>query len=365
MASLFAKTGNEIAEILGLSKSFQGKQIYKHLVDGVYDFEEMTDLPLLLRKSLKEKGFSPFSSTIIRKDSDKSGAVKLALRLEDGFVIECVLLTDSSGEKTACVSSQAGCAMGCAFCRTGTMGFKRNLKDYEIVEQFAHLLGMVATSEKDSQSVARSSARETVQKKSQDRKTISHIVFMGMGEPMANLDSVLSAIRFFNDKNAYNISHRRITISTCGVVPGIKELAKRTVPVKLAVSLVSADNTKRSEIMPVNRTFPLSELKNALLQFQSVSGRRFTFEYCLIHNLNTSKADADKLIQFCRGFEVIVNLIPFNPCAELPYETPDKEEINAFTRFLDKARVSYTIRISRGRGISGACGQLAAKVQEE
>ena len=179
--------------------------------------------------------------------------------------------------------------MGCRFCRTGTLHLKRNLQDFEIVEQFMHL-----------------------QRAASDK--ISHVVFMGMGEPFANLDSVLSAISFLHDPDGINLSHRRITISTCGLVPGINELAKRRVPVKLAVSLVTADDQKRSFLMPVNRSFGLKSLRDALVRFQKVSGRRFTFEYCMIHDMNISEEDADKLSRFCRNLEVIVNLIPFNPC---------------------------------------------------
>ena len=337
MSSFFAKTPLQLAQMLELKKPFHGKQIYSHLADGVFSFDDMTDLSLPLRASLKNRFGSVFSSEVVSSEKDDSGAAKLALKLEDGSIIECVLLTDREGNLTSCLSSQVGCAMSCAFCRTGTLGLKRNLKDYEIVEQFAHL-----------QSVA-------------DSK-ISHVVFMGMGEPFANIDNVLSAISFLHDPNGINISHRRITISTCGVVTGIRELSKRNVPVKLAVSLVCADDEKRSEIMPVNRTFNLSALRSALVDFQKVSGRRFTFEYCMIQGMNISEKDADNLARFCGKMEVVVNLIPFNPCPELPYKTPTDEEIRAFTRCLDRRNVQYTIRISRGRSIQGACGQLAGKL---
>lgn len=338
MGSLFAKTPSQIAQILNLAKPFQGKQIYNSLVRGLTNFDQMTDLSLALRESLNNSFVSFYSSTVIAKDSDDNGACKLALRLEDESIIECVLLTDKDGDKTACVSSQVGCAMGCKFCRTGTLHLKRNLNDYEIVEQFMHL------------------------QNSSDKK-ITHVVFMGMGEPFANLDNVLSAISFLHDPNGLNISHRRITISTCGVVPGIKELAKREVPVKLAVSLVCADDAKRSALMPVNRTHNLASLRSALIDFQKVSNRRFTFEYCMIHNQNISDTDADNLARFCHGLEVIVNLIPFNPCPELPFETPTSGEIKHFTQALESRNVDYTIRISRGRSIKGACGQLAGKLQ--
>lgn len=338
MPSLFAKSPLELTELLNLKKSFQGKQIYKSLVRGVTSFDEMTDLSLALRSELIASFVSPFSSAVVSSESDDDGACKLALKMEDGSIIECVLLTDREGEKTACLSSQVGCAMGCRFCRTGTLHLKRNLHDFEIVEQFMHL------------------------QRYSDKK-ITHVVFMGMGEPFANLENVLSAISFLHDPDGLNISHRRITISTCGVVPGIEELARRQVPVKLAVSLVCADDVKRSALMPVNRTFNLSALRSALIDFQKVSNRRFTFEYCMIHNQNITDEDAENLARFCRNLEVIVNLIPFNPCKELPFETPSSSEIRHFTSELEKRHVDYTIRISRGRSIKGACGQLAGKLQ--
>ena len=337
--SLFAQTPDRIAQILGLEKSFQGKQIYQWLVRGASSFEEMTNLSKALRQELSEKYPSVFSSTVAAEQTDDDGSVKLAIRLGDESIVECVLLTDREGELTACVSSQVGCAMGCRFCRTGTLRLKRNLFDYEIVEQFMHL-----------------------QKAAPGK--ISHVVFMGMGEPLANLENVLSAISFLHDPEGLNLSHRRITVSTCGVVTGINELAKRRVPVKLAVSLVTADDEKRTSLMPVNKAFPLRTLREALVRFQKVSGRRFTFEYCMIHGMNIFDADADNLARFCRGLEVIVNLIPFNPCPELPFETPTEMEIRHFTSALKARGVDYTIRISRGRSIKGACGQLAGKLTE-
>ena len=334
MKSLFALKPAQIAQELNLSKPFQGKQIYAWLCRGVLSFDRMTDLPLSLRSALADVPVC--SSTVIDSQTDDDGACKLALRLWDSNIVECVLLTDKEGELTACLSSQVGCAMGCAFCRTGTLKLTRNLESFEIVEQFIHL-----------------------QNAAPDK--ISHVVFMGMGEPMANLDAVLEAISFLHDPKGINISHRRITISTCGVASGIDRLSASRVPVRLAVSLVCAVNSKRSALMPVNRTFPLERLRESLVKFQSANSRRFTFEYCMIPTENMDSSDARALEQFCRNLEVIVNLIPFNPCPELPFRSPTKQEIKQFTSELDSLHVPYTIRISRGRSIKGACGQLAAK----
>lgn len=334
--SLFALTPSQIAEEFGLSKAFQARQIYSWLCRGVTDVEKMTDLPVALRSSLSS--VSVISSSVINVQKDDDGACKLALRLYDSNVVECVLLTDKDGELTACLSSQVGCAMGCKFCRTGTLKLTRNLESFEIVEQFIHLQNNAPGK-------------------------ISHVVFMGMGEPMANLDAVLEAISFLHDPKGINISHRRITISTCGVASGIDRLSASGVPVRLAVSLVCATNSKRSTLMPVNKTFPLERLRASLVKFQSSNSRRFTFEYCMIPGENMSSSDASALAAFCKGLEVIVNLIPFNPCPELPFRTPTKQEIREFTSELDRLCVPYTIRISRGRSIKGACGQLAAKYQ--
>lgn len=337
--SLFARTPAEISAALGLEKAFQGRQVYRWLTRGATAFSSMTDLPAALRNRLCEEHPSLYSSSVVTSQTDDDGSAKLALRLYDGNVVECVLLTDRHGELTACLSSQAGCAMGCRFCRTGTLKLKRNLEAFEIIEQYMHL-----------------------QATAPDR--ISHVVFMGMGEPLANIDNVAKAISFLHDPDGLNLSHRRITVSTCGLVPGINELARRRIPVKLAVSLVTADDGKRSALMPVNRAYPLSTLREALVGFQKVSGRRFTFEYCMIRGQNIDDRDADKLARFCRGLEVIVNLIPFNPCPELPFETPTDQEIRRFTDALKQRNVEYTIRISRGRSIRGACGQLAGKLEE-
>lgn len=331
--TLYGMKPNEILGALGLEKTFQGKQVYKWLVRGVSNFEEMTDLPKPLRFRLGEAMPRLASSEVVDEQTDSSGATKLAIQLIDGAVVECVLLTDREDRKTACLSSQVGCAMGCTFCRTGTMGLVRNLQAFEIIEQFVHL---------------RRIAPDT-----------THIVFMGMGEPMANFAEMIQAINYLHDPAGFDIGLRRITISTCGLIPGILQLAEINLPVKLAVSLVTADNAQRTELMPVNKAYPLEELKSALLHYQHVVGKRFTLEYVMLHNYNTGLQSARKLAAFIRGLDVIVNLIPWNPAAELDWETPDGKEIAAFTRELDLLGVPYTRRFSRGRGVNGACGQLA------
>lgn len=331
--SLYGLSADNLVKALELPKPYEGKQIYRWLVKGATSFSGMSDLSKNERERLSALMPSLCSSTVETTSSDE-GATKLAIKLYDGNIVECVILTDRKGRHTACLSSQVGCAMGCAFCRTGTMGLTRNLATEEIIEQFVHLSKI---------------------------GEISHIVFMGMGEPMANLPSVLRAIRYFHDPEGFGISHRRITISTSGIIPGINKIAELKLPVRLAVSLVTADDALRDRIMPVNKSFPLGDLKQALLSYQHDGGKRFTFEYCMLGGVNTTESSAKKLASYCKGLDVIINLIPYNEAAELHWSTPTEEETNRFTHYLDAMHVKYTIRISRGGNISGACGQLATE----
>ena len=294
----------------------------------------MTSLPKALRERLDNEHGSAFSGTVIRKEEADS-TVKLAIRFPDGDIIECVRLSDGSGRYTACLSSQVGCAMGCAFCKTGTMGLVRNLEAGEIVEQFALLSAL--------------------------GEHISHIVFMGMGEALHNFTAALDAVKELHREDGFGISYRKMTISTCGLVPGIRKLTELDIPVRLAVSLVAADDETRSGIMRVNRSYPLSELKAALTSFQRRQDRRLTLEYCMLGGVNTSPESADDLAAFCRGLDVLVNLIPWNPVPELGFRAPDESEISAFCRTLDRLRVSYTFRRPKGQSISSACGQLASE----
>ena len=286
MATLYAKSFPELQELLALDKPFQAKIVYQNLIKGITDFSLMTSLPKATRERLSSKHKDALTTTVLRKSEGES-AIKLALKLSDDLIVECVRLSDGEGRYTACLSSQVGCAMGCAFCKTGTMGLVRNIEAGEIIEEFIQLekLG----------------------------EHITHVVFMGMGEPLANFQEVMRAITELHRKDGLNISYRRITVSTCGLVPGIKRLTEVNIPIKLAVSLVSANDEVRSRIMKVNRSFPLSELKSALLTFQHHHDKRLTLEYCMLGGINTSKESAEELFKFTKGLEVLVNLIPWNP----------------------------------------------------
>jgi 23S rRNA (adenine2503-C2)-methyltransferase len=335
--SLFGLSPEQLTEALGLTKKFQGKQIYEWLVKGALSFDEMTNLSKILREDLSKRMPSTASSKVIETQEDDN-ATKLAIELFDGNVIECVLLSDRNDRKTACLSSQVGCAMGCKFCRTATMGMIRNLSTEEIIEQFVHLSNITP---------------------------ITHIVFMGMGEPMNNMENVLRAIHYFHQEDSYYISLRRITISTCGIIPGINKLSETGLPIKMAISLVSADNITRSRLMPVNDVYNLEKLRRALLHYQTKGGKRFTLEYVMLSGVNVHEKAAIKLAQFTQSLDAVVNLIPWNPAEGLPYETPTTAEINHFCAYLDDFGVTYTRRFTKGRDINGACGQLATKKIDE
>jgi 23S rRNA (adenine2503-C2)-methyltransferase len=336
--SLYAYNPTQLAKELSLDKNYQGKQIYQWLIKGISNFDEMTTLSKELRSKLSSLPIKIRSSRVIEKQTDSSGATKIAIELEDKNIIEAVLLVDKDNRRTACLSSQVGCAMGCSFCRTATMGLLRNLKSYEIIEQFVHLKEL--------------------------GDDITNIVYMGMGEPLANIQEVSDSITYLNDPDGFNIGLRRITVSTCGVVKGINYLTKAELPVRLAVSLIVADDNKRELLMPINKTYPLSKLKKALLDYQRIKAKRFTLEYVMLSEFNTSQEDAKNLATFIKDLDVIVNLIPWNPAAELPYQSPSTREINNFITHLEYYKIPYSQRFSRGRGINGACGQLATKKRQ-
>ena len=338
--SLYGLTSERLVESLSLPEKRYGGQILGWLGKGATTFDEMTDLPLDERKRLSDLVGSPISSETTVREEDESGTIKLGITLHDGKMIEAVLLVDRKGRHTACLSVQVGCAMGCTFCKTGTMGLVRNLASEEIIEQYVHLSKAAS-------------------------RPITHIVFMGMGEPFHNFDPTIRAIHYLNQKETFNIGLRRMTISTSGVVPGINKLAELKLPIKLAVSLVSADDSLRTRLMPVNRRWPLDELKEALLAYQESVPKRLTLEYCMLSGVNTTGESARQVELFTRGLDVIVNLIAWNPVDELEVSTPSEEEQKAFSALLNRYRVKHTLRISRGRTIGGACGQLATSHNPE
>ena len=337
MESLLCKTDKDLMSILSLDKPFQARIIRDNLIKGVTSFDEMTSLSKALRERLSKERGSALTGRIIRKEEADS-TVKIAVSFPDGAIIECVRLSDGTGRYTACLSSQVGCAMGCAFCKTGTMGLIRNLTAGEIVEEFILLSSL--------------------------GERISHIVFMGMGEALHNFTASIDAAMELHRESGFDISFRKMTISTCGLVPGINKLTELDIPIRLAVSLVSADDDIRSDIMKVNRSYPLKELKDALLRFQHHQDRRLTLEYCMLSGVNTDRKSAEQLASFVKGLDALVNLIPWNPIPELGFRTPAEEEIRQFEKDLKSLGINYTIRRSKGRSISGACGQLATEARK-
>lgn len=321
----------EITEKLSLEQKFRGLQIFKWIGNGTNSFDEMTNLSKEIRSSLADKAILR-SSKVSKVLKDPDGTIKLQITLYDGNAVETVLLTDKEGRKTACVSCQAGCAMKCAFCMTGTLGLARNLEPNEIVEQFLFL--------------------------EKECGRLDNIVFMGMGEPMQNLSGIRKAIKVLTDERGRNLSGRRITLSTSGIISGIYDLADNGPNIRLAVSLTTADEDLRKTLMPVANGNPLSELRKAITYYAEKTGKRVTLEAALLKNKNTGRESASRMIDFAKGINVNINLIPWNPVPGLNFEEPEPEEVRNFVRMLENANLNVTLRTKRGRKIGGACGQL-------
>lgn len=321
-------TLQELELFLQGQPKFRAKQLFKALYGGAKSFSEISTFS----KELRDSFTIPLFSTKIIKELVQGSTCKFLIELHDGLKVECVLLQDKNDRKTACVSCQVGCGMGCTFCKTGTLGFTRNLEAGEIVEQVLHL--------------------------SHKFGTIDNVVFMGMGEPTQNLDNVLKSITLLSDENALYMSKRRFTISTCGICSGIKDLADKMSEVRLAFSLVSADQELREKLMPTAKRNHLEDLKEALIYYQERGGRRITLEVALFKDVNTGYEDAKLIANFARGLECMVNLIPWNKIDNLPFETPSENEIRNFENMLSDLNVNTERRFTRGDDIGAACGQL-------
>lgn len=275
--------------------------------------------------------------------ASQDGSQKLLLQTRDGLLFEMVLMLYDN-RITLCMSSQVGCRMGCTFCQTGKMGFKRNLSTGEILSQLIWANQLL--------------------KKDPELKKVSNIVFMGMGEPLDNYEAVIAACRVLIDPQGAGLSSSRVTISTSGLVPEIIRLGQE-LPLRLAISLHNASEEKRSKIMPINRKYSLAELKNALLQYPASKRHGITFEYVMIHGENDSIADAKKLVHFLHGLKAKVNLIPFNHFPGVSMQRSEEESIRNFQLYLSDRSIPAPIRYSRGQDVSGGCGQLAAKHEGE
>jgi 23S rRNA (adenine2503-C2)-methyltransferase len=348
------------AQILNLVLSmgepeYRTKQLKNQIYRGLaHSFEEMTDLPGMFRQALEESiRLHSLKETL--QEIGQDGTIKTLFSLADGNTIESALMpypqADGRQRNTICVSTQAGCAIGCPFCATGQQGFKRNLTRGEIVDQvlfFAHYL----------------KNRDTTTREEPARKvsTISNIVFMGMGEPLANYDALLQAIETLNSPDGFKMGARNMTISTSGLIPQIKRLSQEKLQVGLAVSLHAVDNAMRDRLVPINRKYPLEELIPACREYYRATGRRVSFEYILFKGINDSLSRARALSQLLQGLNCHVNLIPANKTADTVYQPPLPQVILAFERELKLSRVNVTLRQSRGQDIDAGCGQLHSRI---
>ncbi|MCL1804908.1 MAG: 23S rRNA (adenine(2503)-C(2))-methyltransferase RlmN [Clostridiales bacterium] len=331
----------ELAELMkSLSEpAYRGRQIFAWIHrEKVSDFDQMTNISKSLRDRL-DADYPLVRSELIRRRVSADGTKKYLFALEDGVRIESVLMShrEETGHirHTICLSTQAGCAMGCAFCATAGMGFKRNLTAGEIVGQ---VLDIAAIEQAD----------------------IHNLVYMGMGEPLLNPEAVKRSILILNHPLGLNIGARRFTVSTCGLPDGIRAMAGWGLDAGLAVSLHAADDETRSRLMPVNRRHPLAELMAACRDYQAASGRRFTFEYVMIKGVNTGAAEGEKLGRMLKGMSCNINLIPVNPGGH-GFARPGEGEQKRFIKELERAGLNPVLRQERGADVGGACGQLAAE----
>jgi 23S rRNA (adenine2503-C2)-methyltransferase len=317
--------------------AFRAKQIFDWLYGKfVSSFDEMKNLPTDLRDLLSEN-FSFQTLEKLEVSGEKGDTQKLLFKLSDREMIETVIIpAPKRGTNTVCVSSQVGCVYGCAFCASGQKGVIRNLTAGEIVGEVIEV------------------SRELGERP-------NNVVFMGIGEPFDNYNEVMMAIRILNHPDGLNIGARKITVSTCGVVPGIERYSEEGLQVELSVSLHAPDSETRSKIMPVNETWPLDELMDACAAYTEKTNRIITFEYTLIKNINDSPEQAMELVKLLRRFPCRVNLIPLSPVEEFDGERPEREAMQAFFQTLEKAHINTTLRDSKGSNLKAACGQLRSR----
>ena len=312
--------------------AFRGGQVFTWLHRGVTSFEEMSDLPRALREQLAQT-FHITAPTVARKQESRlDGTVKYLWELADGNCIETVLMQYHHGN-TVCISSQVGCRMGCRFCASTLDGLVRGLTPSEMLDQIYQI------------------GRDTGER-------VSNVVVMGTGEPMDNFDNLLKFIELLTDENGLNISQRNVTVSTCGIVPRMRELADKKLQITLALSLHASTQEKRLELMPVANKYEIHEVIDACKYYFEQTGRRVTFEYSLVGGVNDTDEDVRNLCRLIKGINCHVNLIPVNPIKERDYVQPDVRVTTEFKNKLEKNGINATIRREMGRDIDGACGQL-------
>lgn len=316
------------------SPAMRARQLERWIIHGrATNFSQMSDLPAGLRQELP-KFLVPITSTVAKRSIASDGTRKLLVRLADGQSVETVLMLEDD-RRTVCISTQVGCGMGCTFCASGLSGVARNLKAHEILEQLL---------------LARNELPEA--------ERLTHIVVMGMGEPMANLNNLLDALAIATSPKGLGISSRHVTISTVGIPSRMLELAESGRKYHLAVSLHAPEDALRTRLMPTNEKTGISTILDAAAQFLAKTGRQVTFEYILLGGINDRAQDAEQLARLLEGRRAHVNLIPFNPVEGLPWRRPDKEAVSIFRQALEARQVTATVRKRKGADIDAACGQL-------
>ena len=319
--------------------AFRAKQVYSWLHKGVRSYDEMTNLPKGLRDVLSEK-YPIHAPKVVRKqESSRDGTIKYLWELQDGNCVETVLMRYHYGN-TVCISTQVGCRMGCAFCASTIGGRVRSLEPYEMLDE-------VLFTQVDS------------------GLPISHIVLMGIGEPLDNFDNVMRFLELVNSADGMNISMRHISLSTCGLVPKIDELAEKKLQISLAISLHGSNNAIRDKIMPVNKAYPIEVLLEACRRYYAATSRRIHFEYAMIDGVNDSRECAKELLRRLKGLPAHVNLIPLNHVEESPLKPSSKAAVAAFQKILEDGGVTATVRRTLGGDIDASCGQLRRKYTKE
>jgi len=333
-----------IPEIGGVLKeldqpAFRAKQIFSWLHKGAKSYEEMTNLPKALRDTLAQQYPINAPQVVRKQESQKDGTIKYLWKLSDDNCVETVLMRYHYGN-TVCISTEVGCRMGCAFCASTLGGLVRPLAPYEMLDQ-------VLFTQLDS------------------GLTISHIVLMGIGEPLDNLSNVLRFLELVNSPDGMNISMRHISLSTCGLVPKIDELAEKQLQISLAISLHGPNNEIRNRIMPVNKAYPIGELMAACRRYYEKTSRRIHFEYAMIRDLNDTPAHAKELLALLKGLPAHVNLIPLNHVEESPLKPSTKTAVATFQQILEDGGVTATVRRTLGSDIDASCGQLRRKYNRQ
>ena len=320
-------------------KAFRAKQMYEWMhVKLARSFDEMTNLSAKFREQCKEKYEYTCVKPVRIQESKIDGTKKFLFELSDGNVVESVWMQYKHGN-SVCISSQVGCRMGCRFCASTLDGLERNLTPSEMLDQIYAITRLT-------------------------QERVSNVVVMGTGEPMDNYDNILKFLHLLTDENGLHISQRNVTVSTCGIVPRIRQLAEEKLQITLALSLHASSQEKRLELMPVAKAYEIHEVVDALRDYFEETGRRVTFEYSLVAGVNDSEKDAKQLSELIRGINCHVNLIPVNPIKERDFVQPDGKSVQEFKNKLEKCRINVTIRREMGRDIDGACGQLRKRYSE-